>query len=78
MVPIVSGKTYNAELIDKSIDALTNAAGIKGYAFAEIHPRISRNRAKHTIDVIFDIEQPIRILERLRGNLAAVLHDDKT
>jgi outer membrane protein insertion porin family len=61
LVPIISGRTYNAELIDKSIDALTNAAGVKGYAFAEIHPRISRNRTNHTIDVIFDIEQGPRV-----------------
>ena len=38
-IPIHSGDTYNAELIQKSIDALTNAAGTKGYAFAEVHPR---------------------------------------
>src|ERR1700679_3143631 len=43
MVPIVDGSTYNAELIDKSIDAVTNAAGTKGYAFAEVHPRIKRD-----------------------------------
>jgi outer membrane protein insertion porin family len=61
LVPIRSGQTYNAELIDKSIDALTNAAGTKGYAFAEIHPRIARNRATRTIDVIFDIEQGPRV-----------------
>ncbi len=29
-VPIVDGSIYNAEIIDKSIDALTNAAGTKG------------------------------------------------
>ncbi|HSC19474.1 MAG TPA: outer membrane protein assembly factor BamA [Rhizomicrobium sp.] len=61
LVPIVSGRTYNAELVDKSIDALTNAAGAKGYAFAEIHPRIARNKAKRTIDVVFDIEQGPRV-----------------
>jgi len=61
IVPIVSGRRYNAELIDKSIDALTNAAGTKGFAFAEIHPRIARNRAKRTIDVVFDIDQGPRV-----------------
>jgi outer membrane protein insertion porin family len=61
LVPIRDGDIYNAELIDKSIDALTNAAGTKGYAFAEIHPRIKRDRDKRTIDVIFDIEQGPRV-----------------
>jgi outer membrane protein insertion porin family len=61
LVPIVDGSTYNAELIDKSIDALTNAAGNKGYAFAEIHPRVRRDREHKTIDVIFNIEQGPRV-----------------
>jgi outer membrane protein insertion porin family len=60
-VPIVDGSTYNAELVDKSIDSLTNAAGNKGYAFAEVHPRIKRNRETHTIDVIFEINQGARV-----------------
>ena len=61
LVPIQDGSTYNAEQIDKSIDALTNAAGTKGYAFAEIHPRVRRDRDTHTIDVIFNIDQGPRV-----------------
>src|ERR1700722_10654222 len=61
LVPIIDGATYNAELVDKSIDALTNAAGTKGYAFAEIHPRIKRNHETRTIDVVFDIAQGSRV-----------------
>jgi len=61
LVPIEEGAIYNAELVDKSIDALTNAAGTKGYAFAEIHPRIKRNHDSRTIDVVFDIEQGPRV-----------------
>jgi outer membrane protein insertion porin family len=66
LVPIVERTTYNAELVDKSLDALMNAAGSKGYAFAEVHPRIARNRAKRTIDVIFEIQQGPRVyVERI-------------
>ena len=61
LVPIQSGDGYNAEMIDKSIDALTNAAGTRGYAFAQVHPRISRNRDTRTIDVIFNIDQGPRV-----------------
>lgn len=60
-VPIHDGETYNAELIDKSIDALTNAVGTKGYAFAQVHPRIRRERSTQTIDVVFNIEQGSRV-----------------
>jgi outer membrane protein insertion porin family len=35
LVPIKDGSVYDAEEVDKSIDALTNAAGTKGYAFAQ-------------------------------------------
>ncbi len=60
-VPIEEGAIYNAELVDKSIDSLTNAAGTKGYAFAEVHPRIKRNHETHSIDVIFEIDQGSRV-----------------
>ncbi|MBV9045598.1 MAG: outer membrane protein assembly factor BamA, partial [Alphaproteobacteria bacterium] len=61
LVKIQSGDVYNAELIQKAVDALTNAAGTKGYAFAEVRPRLARDRAKRTIDVIYQIEQGPRV-----------------
>ncbi len=61
LVPIASGDVYDAEEVQKAIDALTNAAGTKGYAFAEVHPRIARNRDDKTIDLIFDIAQGPRV-----------------
>ncbi len=61
LVPIKDGSVYNAELVDKSIDILTNAAGAKGYAFAQVHPRIRRDRENRTIDVIFDADQGSRV-----------------
>ena len=45
----------------KTIDALTNAAGTKGYAFAQVNPRINRDRDKHTIDLSFNIVQGPRV-----------------
>src|SRR6185312_16714039 len=57
LVKIESGDTYNADLVQKAIDALTNAAGTKGYAFAEVHPRIRRDRDHHIIDVVLKIDQ---------------------
>ncbi|MGZ5988255.1 MAG: outer membrane protein assembly factor BamA [Rhizomicrobium sp.] len=61
MVKIETGDVYNADLVQKSIDALTNAAGTKGYAFAEVHPRIRRDRDAHTIDVVLKIDQGPRV-----------------
>ena len=47
--------------MQKAIDALTNAAGTKGYAFAEVHPRIKRNPNSRTIDMGFEIVQGPRV-----------------
>ncbi len=60
-VPIKSGDIYDAERVQKSIDALTNAAGTHGYAFAEVHPRIRRDRDHHLIDVVLKIDQGPRV-----------------
>src|SRR3569832_845291 len=60
-IKIQSGDLYNAELVQKAIDSLTNAAGTKGYAFAEVHPRIARNRDSRTIDLILKIDQGPRV-----------------
>lgn len=63
---VETGDTYNAELIDKSIDALTFFAGTRGYAFAEIRPRVRRDRENRRIDVIFNVEQGPRVyVERI-------------
>jgi outer membrane protein insertion porin family len=61
LVPIASGDTFDAELLQQSIDALTNAAGNKGYAFAQIHPRSVPNPANRTVDVAFNIDQGPRV-----------------
>src|SRR6185312_1692104 len=66
LIPFKAGDIYDGELVEKSIDALTNAAGAKGYAFAEVHPRPVRDRVKHTINMSFDIVQGPRVyIERI-------------
>src|ERR1700684_316798 len=52
----------------KAIEALTNAAGTKGYAFAEVHPRFKRNPISHTIDMGFEIAQGPRVYIRSEGD----------
>lgn len=55
------GDIYSQEAVQKAIDALTNAAGTQGYAFAEVHPRIKRNEKTRTIDLGFEIAQGPRV-----------------
>jgi outer membrane protein insertion porin family len=66
LIKIQQGETYNAEMIDKSVDALTFLAGEKGYAFVDIRPRVKRNRENQTVDVVFKIEEGPRVyVERI-------------
>ncbi len=56
-----TGDVYSQEDVQKAIDALTNAAGTKGYAFAEVHPRLKRDPKSRTIDLGFEIVQGPRV-----------------
>lgn len=55
------GNIYNAELIDKSIEALTYAAGVKGFVFVDIHPRIQRSKKSQALDIVYRIEPGKRV-----------------
>ena len=60
------GDVYNADLIDKSIEALTFAAGTQGFVFVDIRPRVQRNADTKTIDLFYDIaEAPRDYIERI-------------
>lgn len=66
LIRFEGGEQYNAEMIDKSVDALTLAAGTKGYAFVDIRPRVRRNKESRTVDVVFKIEEGPRVyIERI-------------
>lgn len=63
---------YDASLIDKSVDALTYAAGAKGYAFARVRPRAKRDREKHLVSISYVISEGPRVyVERINitGNV---------
>jgi len=66
VIPIKSGRIYQSELIEKSIDALTYSAGTAGYAFVDIRPDIERNLEKKTIDLNFNVDEGPRVyIERI-------------
>ncbi len=72
LIKTKAGETYNATLIDKSTDALTFAAGSQGYAFAQVRPRVNRNREKRTIDMTYTVSEGPRVyVERINisGNV---------
>ncbi len=61
LVRTLRGDIYNAELIDKTITALTFAAGTKGFVFVDIHPRIDRSKAAHVLNITYRIEPGQRV-----------------
>lgn len=70
------GNLYNAELIDQTIEYLTNVAGLKGYAFVNVRPRIRRDRENQTVNITYIVNKAPRVyVERveIRGN--ARTHD---
>ncbi len=69
MLPLLTvqpGDWYNADAVEHSITALTDALGNRGYAFVEVKPQITRNREAHTIDIVFDVQEGPRVyVERI-------------
>lgn len=66
------GDWYNADLIDTSVTAVTNALGDRGYAFVQVNPTVKRNTDTHTIDVAYQVKEgPEVYVERIdiTGNL---------
>jgi outer membrane protein insertion porin family len=61
LIDAQTGDIYSQEEVQKAIDTLTNSAGTKGYAFAQVHPRLKRDPKTRTIDLGFEIEQGPRV-----------------
>lgn len=65
------GDTYNADLVQKSVEAMTIEAAKRGYAFATVRPRGDRNFQKRLINLVFVVDEGRRAyIERInvRGN----------
>lgn len=69
------GGNYNAEAIEETIEALSNAAGLLGYAFVDVRPNIDRDREKRIMNITFRILDAPRVyVERLniKGNVVTL------
>ena len=76
LIPIQSGDTYDAQLIEDTITSLQETAGLLGYAFAEVQPQFTRNRDDLTMDVVFVIREAPRVyVERIDINGNVVTRD---
>ncbi|MGZ3273920.1 MAG: outer membrane protein assembly factor BamA [Caulobacteraceae bacterium] len=66
LLPIREGQQYQEDLIERSTDAMTFAAGAAGFAFVDVRPRYTANAKTHTVDVNFQITEGPRVyIERI-------------
>ncbi|MFO1155129.1 MAG: outer membrane protein assembly factor BamA [Rhodospirillales bacterium] len=71
-VRLEEGDWYDADLVEKSIERLTEAVGTEGFAFVEVRPRLERNKEKKTLNITFEINEGPRVfVERIdiTGNI---------
>jgi outer membrane protein insertion porin family len=60
------GDVYDASKVEDTVVALTNAVNNLHYAFVDVRPEITRDRANHTIAITYDISEGPRIfVERI-------------
>lgn len=60
------GDWYDADDVEKTVAAITDAVGSLGYAFVDVRPNIRRNKDDLTIDITFDIQEGPRVyVERI-------------
>ncbi len=71
------GDIYNADLIEKSVEALTAAAAERGEPFGQIRPRIDRDAKTRTISVVYTVERGKReYIERIDFTGNVVTRDE--
>ena len=80
LLPVVTleeGEWYDADRVEDTLVALTEAVGSRGYAFVNVRPRTRRDLEAATVDVTFEIGEGPRVyVERIdiSGNVRT--HDD--
>lgn len=68
---LASGDVYDAQAVDKSVDALAMALGQRGLPFVSVHPHANRDRKTKLLNLVFALDEgPHGYIERIvvRGN----------
>lgn len=66
-----AGDIYNAEAVEKSVEAITGETAKRGYAFTQVRPRGERDPVNRTVNIVYSVEEGPRVyVERInvRGN----------
>ena len=68
-LPMSAGDWFNAELVEDTVEQLTDLAGTFGYAFAEVRPEYKRDSENKTMGVTFVLRDAPRVyVERIDVN----------
>jgi outer membrane protein insertion porin family len=66
---IKKGNWYNAKLVEDTVESLTEAAGLFGYAFAEVNPEFQRDKDTKTMSLVLKVGDAPRVyVERIDIN----------
>lgn len=66
LLTVRQGDWYNADQVDKSITAVSDVLGDRGFAFVQVTPNVKRNTDTKTIDVTFNVKEgPEVYVERI-------------
>ncbi len=66
LVDITAGDWYDGDAVERNVQTLTDAVQNRGYAFVDVKPRISRDRDKHVVELVFDVGEGPRVyIERI-------------
>jgi outer membrane protein insertion porin family len=66
LLQVAPGDTYDGDIVERTTQAIQDAVQNRGYAFVDVKPRIARDRAKKTVDLVFDVTEGPRVyVERI-------------
>lgn len=69
LVSIKPGDWYNAKRVEDTVTTISEAAGLYGYAFADVRPNFNRDKDKRTMSVTFKLNDAPRVyVERVDIN----------
>ncbi len=60
-LPMREGDWYNAKQVEDTVEALSESAGLFGYAFADIRPRFTRDPETRTMSIVFQVAESPRV-----------------
>ncbi|OYW10181.1 MAG: outer membrane protein assembly factor BamA, partial [Rhodospirillales bacterium 12-71-4] len=57
---ISQGDWYDGDAVERSVEALSDAVGLRGVPFVEVRPRVVRDRENRRVDVTFEVAEGTR------------------